>query len=182
MKTPLIATLTLLIAGSAVFAANTVMQEPEMPKPTAEHKALQMTTGNWEGTITMYMPGMDPLASPAKETVTAHGPFWVTSEFSSEFMGQKYKGQGHMGYDERTKEHQGTWVDNMGSYLSVMKGTMDKENNLLTMHWDAPDMTGQMAPHRSETVRSKNAYTIIFYTSDVKTMVIDMKRVAKADK
>lgn len=153
-----------------------------MPKPTAEHKALQMTTGNWEGTITMYIPGMDPMVSKAKETVTSHGQFWVQSEFASEFMGQKYKGHGCIGYDERTKEHQGTWVDNMSSYLNIMKGTMDKENSHLTMTWDAPDMTGAMAPHRSETVRSKNAYTMTFYTSDAKTMVIDMKRVQEGAK
>ena len=180
MKKPLIATLVLLAAGSAVFAANSTWQEPEMQKPSAEHKALHQTVGNWEGTITMFMPGVPEIPMPASEVVTAFGPFWVQAEFTSPMGPMEYKGTGSFGYDPESKMHTGTWIDNMGSYLSVMKGKMDKETNTLTMKWKAPNHEGKMAPHRNETVRTKNAYTATFYTDGVKTMVIDMKRVAEA--
>lgn len=178
MKKLLLTTASLLAIGSMVFAATNILQpqEPEMPKPTAEHKALMEGVGTWEGNITMYVPGMPETPSPAREVVTQHGPFWTQSEFTSEFMGQKYMGHGCIGYDPATEMHQSTWVDNMSSYLSIMRGELNEEGNLV-MKWKAPDMTGAMAPHRNVTVRTKDAYTMTFYTSGEKTMVIDMKRV-----
>ncbi|MHC4380377.1 MAG: DUF1579 family protein, partial [Planctomycetota bacterium] len=103
-------------------------------------------------------------------------PFWVQSEFTSDLMGERYMGHGCIGYDPENEMYQSTWVDNTGSFLSIMRGKHNEEGNLV-MKWKAPDMTGAMASHRNVTVRTDDAYTMTFYTSDVKTMVIDMKRV-----
>jgi hypothetical protein len=64
-----------------------------------------------------------------------------------------------------------------------MEGEMDATGKKLTMHWIAPDMTGNMIPHRSETVFSKDSYVSTFFMSadtKEKSMVIDMKRKGKA--
>ena len=144
-----------------------------MPAPTEHHATLQKTVGVWEGTITMTIPGME-MTSAAKETVRANGPFWVVSDFESDLGGQPYQGHGCHGYDPDKKKFVGTWIDSMGSFLSIMEGEMTDEG-VLVMHWDAPDMMGKIAPHRFEQVMKEGAYTSTFYTSDVKTMVIDMK-------
>ncbi|MFK5956108.1 MAG: DUF1579 family protein [Planctomycetota bacterium] len=179
MKKTLLATLILTVAGSAVFAATSVWnQEPQMPKPTAQHKALQEGVGNWEGTVTMFMPGVPEMPMPASEVVTAQGPFWVHSYFTTSMgpMGE-YNGFGYSGYDPIAKQYVGTWMDNVSTTFSVMKGNYDKQGKVLTMKWKAPDAMGKMTEMYNETVRTKDAYTITFFANGEKNMVIDMKRV-----
>lgn len=160
-----------------------LQEHMEMPKPTKEHAELQMGVGEWEGTITMFHPGMPATPSPAKETVRAQGPFWLTSDFQSEFMGMAYTGHGCHGYDASKGKYVSTWIDNMSSLLMVMEGEIDPKTKMLVMNWQAPDMTGKVVPHRSETVHSADAYTMTFFTDGTKSMVIDMKRaMAKAGK
>ena len=182
MKRILLTTLALTIAGSAIFAATTVWnQQPEMQKPTAQHKELQDSVGNWEGTITMFMPGVPEMPMPANEVITSKGPFWVHSDFTTSMgpMGE-YKGFGYSGYDPVAKEYVGTWMDNVSTTFSVMKGNLDKDGKVLTMKWKAPDHMGKMTDMYNEAVRSKNAYTVTFFANGEKNMVIDMKRVMEA--
>lgn len=183
MKKTLLATLILTVAGSAVFAATNVWnQQPEMPKPGAQHKALQQTVGTWEGTITMFMPGVPEMPMPAKDVVTSSGPFWVHSSFTTPMgPGMEYNGFGYTGYDPIAKEYVGTWMDNVGTTFSVMKGNHDKEGKVLTMTWTAPNEMGVMTEMSNETVRTKNAYTMTFFANGEKNMLIDMKRAVEAD-
>ena len=170
-----------LAAGTVTFAATRpLVQEMQFPKPTQEHAELQQSVGEWQGTITMFMPGMPEQKAAASEIVRSAGPFWIQSEFTSEFMGMPYKGYGAHGFDPNSGQFTSTWIDNFSSFLSVMKGTHNAETDMIVMEWDAPDMTGQMAPHRSEQKHSKDSYTMTFYTSDVKTMVIEMNRKGSA--
>lgn len=181
------AAVLLLGLGALTYAA--VRPQPsrqdEMPQPTAEHKKLLEAVGEWEGTVTAYMPGMPETPSPAKQTVEAIGGFWIQSHFTSQFMGMDYVGTGVDGYDPNKKKYVSTWCDNMSSFLAIMEGEMDAKGEKLTMHWTAPDMTGAMAPHRAVTVGGKDTYTSTFYVGEgdgTKSMVIDMKRVKKAAK
>lgn len=176
--------LSLLLAGlvgSALFAATAAFtpQEPEMPQPTAHHELLQKSVGDWEGTLTMHAPGIPPGPYKAKETVTAHGPFWVQADFRSDFAGMPYRGGGMAGYDPDEKKFITTWADNFGPYLSVMKGEIDEETGHQVMTWTARDQMGEMAPHRSVTERTDDSYKMTFYTSEQKIMVIEMHRVKK---
>ncbi len=165
------------ITATATFAAAPrLLQEMEMPKPTEHHAMLQKGVGEWEGTVTMFIPGMPETSYPATETVRANGPFWTVSNFKSEFMGQAYEGHGCHGYDPEKGKFTSTWIDSMSSYLSVMEGDYDAETNTMTSKWEAPDMTGAMAPHRSELVMEENAYEMTFWTRGEKIMHIAMKR------
>ncbi|MBL8858304.1 MAG: DUF1579 family protein [Planctomycetes bacterium] len=151
----------------------------EMPQPTAEHKHILAGVGEWEGTLTMYMPGMPASAVPAHETVTPVGEFWIQSRFTCDFMGQPYLGTGTHGYDVNKKKYVSTWADSMSSHMSLMEGNVDPKTKALVMHWEAPGMSGGMEKHRSETVHADNSYTMTFFTGEgegTKSMVIDMKR------
>ena len=170
--------LALAASRSQAQDGKEAMDMMQMPEPTEEHHQLQDAVGTWKGTVTMSMPGMPSEPSEATEVVRSLGGFWVTSDFTSDFMGTPYHGHGSHTYDERKQKYVSTWIDNWGSYLSVMEGEM--EGDTLVMHWEAPTMTGEIAPHRSEQVMDgDDAYTMTFFTADQQTMVIEMKRTSK---
>ena len=174
-----------LVSAIAILALafRPAAEEGGPAQPTAEHEALLKDVGEWEGTVTIHdVPGMEAPV-PARETVRGIGGFWVLSDFRSEFMGAPYVGSGHVGYDPRTKRYVGTWVDSMSSYFSHMTGEYDAAKKALVMRWDAPDMTGTMTPHRSETVVSGDTRTMTFFAGPgegKKSMVIAMKRAKPA--
>ncbi len=177
----LLTTTAVVAAGTIVVAAaRPLLQEehemPPMPQPTTEHVEMQKAVGEWKGTLTMFGPGMPTEPVAATETMTAFGPFWTLSEFHCDFMGMPYQGHGCSGFDAEKGKYTGIWIDNMSSYLSVMEGERNEETGMITMHWEAPDMTGEIVPHRYEMTPTGDSYTSTFFTNGVKSMVISMKR------
>ena len=177
----------LLLATTATAAAVATFarqeggtEEMQMPQPTEEHAQLLAGVGAWEGTMTMFMPGMPSEPTPAKESVEAIGGFWTLSQFKTEVMGMPYHGTGVAGYDPERGKYVGTWCDNMSSLLCVMEGQVDPATGHLTMRWEAPDMaTGQVVPHWFVLDHKGDTYTSTFYAGEgegAKTMVLDMKR------
>ncbi len=153
-----------------------MLQEMQVPEPTEHHALIQRGVGEWAGTVTMLVPGLPETPIPATESVRSAGPFWTVSVFRSDFMGESYEGNGSRGYDPSTGKFQSTWLDSRSSYLSIMEGAYDPETRTMTSTWDAPDMRGEMTPHRSEQVFSKNAYAMTFYAHGKPTMRIDRTR------
>lgn len=174
-----LAVLLLTLAGGAV-AATTPFSAQEYPQPTRQHHRLLEAVGEWEGTMTAFMPGMPEEPVAAKETVTAVGGFWTQSRFECEFMGAPYVGTGCVGYDAEKGKYIATWIDNMSSQLAIMEGEASQDGKTITMHWRSPDpATGEMTDQRYELVATKDQYTSTFFSgADTKTMVISMKRKA----
>lgn len=148
-------------------------------QPTEHHKRIVAGAGEWEGTLTMFGDHATPEPVPAQETVEALGAFWVQSRFTCEFMGMPYVGTGCVGYDPSTGKYVGTWIDNMTSYFACMEGQKDASGKLI-LHWTAPDeVTGELIPHRSETVETATSRVMTFYMGEddgTKSMIIEMKR------
>ncbi|MEZ6016281.1 MAG: DUF1579 family protein [Planctomycetota bacterium] len=172
-------------AGTYAAVRPLVVQEPEMPEVTEHHKRVLAGAGEWEGTITMFMPGMDPMTSPAAETVTALGDYWTTSNFTSDMGGMAFKGHSTMGYDTEKKQYVGTWIDSTATYLTVTHGEFDAAKNALVMHWKGPNYMGQneLIDFRSETVSRADVSVSTFYMGEgagTKHMEIKMKRKAAA--
>ena len=147
--------IVLLTAGTLTFAAATVpsmFQQMEAPAP--EHANLQKMVGEWEGTITMTMPGMPEMKSDAKETVRSNGPFWTTSDFHSEFMGMPYHGHGCHGYSPEMGKFRSTWIDNFSTGIVVSEGKMvgDEGGHTLRSEFMNP-MNGE-----SEKIRMVTRY------------------------
>jgi len=184
MNRTCIATCTFLLAAGAlaVAAVRPALFSQDMPQPGDQHKQLLASVGEWQGTLTTFMPGQPATPAPATQVTEAIGGFWTQSRFTCDFMGMPYLGTGVEGYDESKKKYVGTWVDNMSSYLAIMEGEMDAKGEKLTMRWKAPDMTGAIVPHRAETTHTKDSYTSTFYAGEgegTKSMVIEMKRKPK---
>ena len=176
--------LALCVLSLALAACSSEPKKPALPmaewmQPTEEHKQITAGAGEWVGTMTMFGEHATPAPVPAKETVEVIGPFWVQSRFTCDFMGMPYVGTGFVGYDPSTKKYFGTWLDNMSSYFATMQGKKDASGKLV-MHWMAPDEeTGELVPHRSESVESAKGRVMTFYRGEgagTKTMVIEMKR------
>lgn len=180
-----VAVCSLTLAAGA-FALATHRQDMGMPQPGPQHAALLKGVGDWEGTLTYYMGTPDGIVEAATETVEAIGEFWIQAKFECDFMGMPYVGTGCVGYDTEKEKYVGTWIDNMSSYLAIMEGDVDEQTGKVVMRWTAPDMTGQMAPHRNEVEDTADVRTSTFYVGEgeesTKLMVISMKRKAAAKK
>lgn len=151
-------------------------QDMEMPMPTDHHRMLHDAVGEWTGTLTMTMPGMPNEPMACSESVSKFGEFWITTEFRSDFMGMPYRGRAVQGYDVQRGKYVGTWIDTMSGFLNIMEGEYNPATGETIMEWEAPDMTGQMAVHRSVTVKEGDEVTMTFWTGDMQTMVIQMTR------
>jgi len=176
---------TCLAAAFALVLGACAAPEPPsmaMPVATPQHKQLQKGVGTWEGTLTMFMPGIPAAPIPARDVVEPIGAYWTQSRFTCNFMGMDFLGTGTMGYDPVLDRYVGTWINNMTSELAVMNGEMDPAGKTLIMRFNARDpQTGNVVPHRIETSFGENSYTSTFFHghgAGVKAMVIEMKRAA----
>lgn len=172
------AALVLATLASAAVALRTAQ---EMPVPQQQHAFLMKGVGEWEGTLTMHAPGMSADPAPCRDTITAIGEFWTSSMFRCSLMDTPLLGTGVTGYDPERKLFVGTWVDSMTTRLTVMEGKLDESKNTLVMRYVGPDpMTGDLVPHRIETVHEGDSSTSNFFMGEgegVKSMTIAMKRV-----
>lgn len=185
MKTRVLLLSLVLSAGAFATVRPMLFQEPAMPDVTEHHKRVLSGVGEWEGTITMYMPGMEPQPMPAHETVEAVGPYWTTSTFTSDMGGMQFMGKSSLGYDSDKKQYVSTWIDSTTTYLTVMHGEFDAKKNMLVMRWKGPNWMGDGSEtdFRNETVQRADASVSTFYMGageGTKSMEIKLKRKAAA--
>lgn len=180
MKTRVLLLSLVLSAGAYATVRPLLFQEPSMPEVTEHHKRILAGVGEWEGTITMHIPEMEPQTMPAQETVEAVGEYWTTSTFTAD-MGMPFIGKSSLGYDSDKKQYVGTWIDSTTTHLVVMNGEFDAKKNALIMRWKAPNWLddGASADFRSETIQRADAFVSTFFVGEgegMKHMEIKMKR------
>lgn len=127
----------LLLSLGCVLA----LSAQEAPKLTPHHLAMKDQAGTWTAVAKMYVdPAKPPMLSKGTETNTlVSGGFWLKSEFRAEMMGQLFEGHGLFGFDTHQKAHVGTWVDSMGTWMALSKGTCSgdcREQTLVFEGWD----------------------------------------------
>jgi hypothetical protein len=72
------------------------------------------------------------------------GGRFVEEKFKGEFNGMPFEGIGYTGYDNFKKLYTGSWMDNMGTMMMVMSGTVDPSGKEITMTGQIDDiMTGK---------------------------------------
>ena len=177
----------LTLSGLAVAATTqpwTWFQD--MPQPAREHAVLMKTVGEWQGTLTMYGMGPEPMEMQCTESIRAVGQFWTTSVFKGDFMGMPFEGASTTGYDPAKKKFVGTWIDSSTPSMTMMEGVWDADKNAMVMEYEGPDaMTGEIVPMRLEATHEGNSSTTVFYkTVDGKTertMVIAMEKAEMAE-
>ena len=141
--------------------------------PGEEHKWLAKSNGTWQEEITMWM---DPSAPPQKSTAVAENRMvmngrYQESRVKGNFEGMPFEGLSTLGYDNGRKVWVSTWLDNMGTGIMLMEGTMDTVTKVLNMKgkgWDP--MTGKEVIMREtfKIIDDNNQYMEMFCTKDGK--------------
>ena len=129
----------------------------QMPRPGPEHKWLGKRAGSWEITSRFRMTPEAPWVE-SKGTETCEmvcGGFWQSSVQKGTFMNMPFEGRMWLGYDQIKKKFVGSWIDNYGSWMSIMEGSLSKDGKVLTLHSDMLD------PMSGKTVRARMVTTIL---------------------
>ena len=158
-------TLPVLAQNEKIDGPGTATQEMDMQAmvaamtPGEPHKQLGRMAGDWTFTNKMWMA---PDAPPAESTGTMKaemilGGRYVQSVWKGNLMGQPFEGHGTDGYDNLSKQHVSSWVDNMGTGILYSTGTCDAAGKVCTMTGEMIDpMTNKPGSMRQVTTWTDN--------------------------
>lgn len=114
-------------------------------QPGEHHAHLEALIGLWTiHTKWRYTPD----APWEESTGTAEfkwimGRRYIIEKIVSPMGDQKFEGMGILGYDNTTKKHFSTWIDNMSTTLMTSEGTCDASGKVVTLYGTHTDpMTG----------------------------------------
>lgn len=122
--------------------------------PGPEHQRLSKLAGKWKLQVTSWMaPGAPPMKSDATaEYTSVLGGRYLQQEVHGSMEGQPFEGRGMEGYDNVTKESFGTWIDNMGTGVMVMRGKCPPPAKKCTYKGTVSDAVAGKAVPITETV------------------------------
>ena len=118
-------------------------------QPGPEHQRLAKMAGKWKLQVTSWMmPGAPPMKSDATAEFTSiFGGRFLQQEVKGTMGDQTFEGRGIEGYDNVTKENFGTWVDNMGTGVMVLRGKCPVSAKKCTYKGMVPDaVAGKAVP------------------------------------
>ena len=113
----------------------------EFMTPTDAHKKLEYFVGTWDMTTEAWMAGPNQPPETSKGTATYSmilGGRYLQENVSGEMMKMPFNGIGITGYDNFKKKYFGTWIDDMGTSVATMEGTIDPDGKVITL-WGKMD-------------------------------------------
>lgn len=117
----------------------------DAPKLTSHHEAMKAMEGTWDAVAKMQVaPGKPPMESKGVEvnTLILNG-LWLQTEFKADLGGTPFQGRGLFGYDSLAKKHVGTWVDTMGDWPAITRGTCKNDCKEQTLTFQAYGKDGK---------------------------------------
>lgn len=123
--------------------------------PLLEHKALGALAGDWKGSMTVQLPGMEPM----KGDVTCKarldlGGLWLISDYEGTMMGAPFRGHSVWGFDPAKKKQVEVWVDSFRSTVSEIEGDYDPATQMWTKWTDGQN------PATGEKVRERHTVSL----------------------
>lgn len=153
----------------------------EMSKPGKMHSRLAYFEGEWTTTAKVWMDPNNPMESTGEATFTwLFSHRWMKQEYKGTMMGMPMEGFGIHGYDNFRKQFVGTWVDNMGTSVSMTAGNLDGSGETLIEYGTMDDpMTGEVGKMSKHVTRIIDENTFIFEIHDMRigeehTMVLEI--------
>jgi hypothetical protein len=154
--------------------------------PGEAHKKLDPLAGSWDAVVTMWM---DPSKPPTESKATAEtkwimGNRYLEEKVTGEFGGMTFLGQSETGYDNLKKQYTSTWIDNMGTGISMYSGAYDADKKTFTYHGEELDpLSGKQFKVKNVIrVVDKDKHEVDMYKDvggkDVKVMHITYTRKA----
>jgi len=161
-------------ASAAMMAAMQANMTPD-----EHHEFLQAFAGDWTYTSTMWMtPDAPPMESNGTATIemTLGGRFLMGTHTGT-MMGMPFEGRGTTGYDKASGKYLATWIDTMGTAITMYEGYVEDEK--LILETDSPDpMTSSMDHHRMvQWVEGDDAHVMEYYVTSAgaeETLVMRM--------
>jgi hypothetical protein len=158
--------------AAAATAAEMMAAWAALAQPGPEHARMAKWAGTWDQQNTHWMfPGAEPTRSKgvARLEPIMDGRFMLEHvDGTFEMHGQEFPfhGLGIFGYDNFTKKHVYTWVDNHGTMIMTAEGTADPSGSVITYHSTVPDpTTGGSIDVKSVTrVLSEDEHVFEMYT------------------
>ncbi len=190
-KTMLLAALTLaaLTAALPALAQDGQMDEKAMQEmmmklamPGAPHQHLADGAGKWTSTMTMYMPGAEPMAMTGTyEAEMTLGGRYLVGHYHSTFMGQPFEGMSVDGYDNGKQEFFSLWFDSMGTGYFVTTGHASADGKTYE-YKGTMEMGPMQIPARTVTTYpDKDTMHFVMYQTtggqEAKSMEVTYKRV-----
>ena len=128
----------------------------EYTTPGVMHQVLYKLTGDWTYTVTSKQT---PDSKPEVSEGTSHiekimdGRF-IRQTVEGTAMGQPFSGMGIMGFNNKTRQFQSVWIDNVGTGMMTGTGTYDPGMKAIVED-------GKFAPVQEDGKKSYRAITRI---------------------
>jgi len=181
MKTLITAFALLICCGSAFSQSPEEMKAWEASMtPGEQHKWLASMDGYWNAKVKMWMDPSQPATesdATTKNEMVMNG-LYQRSTHTGDMMGMPFHGESITGYDNTKKKFVATWIDNMGSGIMYLDGSIDESMKTLTLSGKMTDpMSGKdIKVKHVLTVDSKDQHTFLMYMmqgdQEMKTMEI----------
>jgi len=112
--------------------------------PGSEHGAMGKLAGdNWKYLNKLWMtPGQDPMVSEGTAKIEMlMGGRYMQMKVNGMVMGMPFEGMAINAYDNSTKKYISTWIDNMGTGIMTLEGTMGADAKSITYTGSMVDPT-----------------------------------------
>jgi hypothetical protein len=162
-KLAIACTFICVFVGLPVSAQDAV---PEMPQPQKEHAWLEQLAGEWDTVSEVKPPGQEQtMKFKGEESSRMIGGFWLLAENKGDMFGTPFTGIMTLGYEPKSKEYIGTWIDSVGDYMWQYKGSVDGKKLTLENKGPCPlKPPGTMVNFR-ETLELKDKDHKVFTSS-----------------
>lgn len=152
--------------------------------PGEMHKWMASLDGNWSGEVKSWMsPDAPPtITSGTMNNKMVMGGRYQQGTFKGTMMGQPFEGTSMLAYDNAKKKFVNSWIDNMGTGLMVLEGTMDEATKTLTLEGEMTDPTTGKDIKTKQVLKfpDANTHTMEMYCDmegkETKTMEMTMTR------
>lgn len=141
------------------------MEAAGKPGPGQENVA--QLAGEWDCLVKFQtvpgQPWMESHATASSKMI--YDGRYLQEEVTGEFSGMPFHGMGILGFNNLSKQYQGTWIDNMSTQIETLVGTYDSSKKTFTMNADLDDpMTGKRTHNKQVTViNSADKHTSEFF-------------------
>jgi len=156
----------------------------EYMTPGPMHEMMAGSVGEWKSKNTFWM---DPAGEPMVSEGTVKfemimGGRYMKSTHKGMVMGMPFTGMMLQAYDNATKEFIAIWIDNLGTGMSVSKGTYDEGTRILKSKGTMIDpMSGKEVYYRQtiQLIDDNHQVVEMFILEDgkeFKNMVIELTK------
>jgi hypothetical protein len=116
----------------------------ELSQVSDSHLFMASMAGTWDAEMTVWMgEGAPPTTSKGTlEQRAVLGGLFLEGRYVGEVSGIPFEGVSTLGFDNRTGEFVGTWIDSLSSAMQAMGSGTRGEDGVVRMHRTAIDIWG----------------------------------------